>query len=108
MPLPKVDQEDSYLHADTFVVTGTGSIILVAVGKVGYGRPRARGRPRGGDSQGSSGQSARVAGLCTGGRVAWLTGANRVWQHNVPVQCLHNVPVGHGGEYAEATLPCMP
>ena len=74
MPLPKVDQEDSYLHADTFVVTGTGSIILVAVGKVGYGRARARGRtrargrPRGGDSQGSAGKvhgwqgCARVAG----------------------------------------------
>lgn len=33
MPLEKTDEGDLYLHADTFVVTGVGTMLLVAVGK---------------------------------------------------------------------------
>ena len=33
MPLEKTDEEDVYVHADTFVVSGMGTILVVAVGK---------------------------------------------------------------------------
>ena len=33
MPLEKLDGADVYVHADTFVVSGVGTILIVAVGK---------------------------------------------------------------------------